>query len=191
MNGGIRIFNAGIKMSSILNTVSSLFIPIIIIGVIAYGIYKKAPVYDYFTAGAKEGLKTCVEMLPFIIAIFIGIEAITSSGAMEFFQKIIGPFMELIGIPRELTSIIILRPVSGSGSVVLAERLMRTYGTDSLVGTSASVMVGSCETVFYVLALYYGVTSVKKLRHALPAGIIGYIAGVLASVYISYIMLIS
>ena len=178
-------------MSSILNTVSSLFIPIIIIGVIAYGIYKKAPVYDYFTAGAKEGLKTCVEMLPFIIAIFIGIEAITSSGAMEFFQKIIGPFMELIGIPRELTSIIILRPVSGSGSVVLAERLMRTYGTDSLVGTSASVMVGSCETVFYVLALYYGVTSVKKLRHGLPAGIIGYISGVLASVYLSYIMLIS
>ena len=99
--------------------------------------------------------------------------------------------MELIGLPRELTSIILLRPVSGSGSIVLAERLMRTYGTDSLVGTSASVMVGSCETVFYVLALYYGVTSVKKLRHALPAGVIGYIAGVFASVYLSYIMLIS
>ena len=172
------------QMSSLLNEISSLFIPIIIIGVIVYGIYKKAPVYDYFTAGAKDGLKTCVEMIPFIIAIFIGIEAITSSGAMEFFQK-------LIGLPRELTSIILLRPVSGSGSIVLAERLMRTYGTDSLVGTSASVMVGSCETVFYVLALYYGVTSVKKLRHALPAGVIGYIAGVLASVYLSYIMLIS
>ena len=179
------------QMSSLLNEISSLFIPIIIIGVIVYGIYKKAPVYDYFTAGAKDGLKTCVGMIPFIIAIFIGIEAITSSGAMEFFQKLIGPFMELIGLPRELTSIILLRPVSGSGSIVLAERLMRTYGTDSLVGTSASVMVGSCETVFYVLALYYGVTSVKKLRHALPAGVIGYIAGVLASVYLSYIMLIS
>ena len=75
------------QMSSLLNEISSLFIPIIIIGVIVYGIYKKAPVYDYFTAGAKDGLKTCVEMIPFIIAIFIGIEAITSSGAMEFFQK--------------------------------------------------------------------------------------------------------
>ncbi len=178
-------------MSSILSEISNLFIPIILIGVIFYGIYKKAPVYDYFTAGAKDGLKTCIEMIPFIIAIFVGIEAVTVSGAMDFFQKLLGPFLEFIGLPRELTSIILLRPVSGSGSIVLAERLMRECGVDSLVGTSAGVMVGSCETVFYVLALYYGVTSVKKLRHALPSGIIGYIAGVLASVYLSYIMLIS
>ena len=92
-------------MSSILSEISNLFIPIILIGVIFYGIYKKAPVYDYFTAGAKDGLKTCIEMIPFIIAIFVGIEAVTVSGAMDFFQKLLGPFLEFIGLPRELTSI--------------------------------------------------------------------------------------
>lgn len=168
-----------------------LFIPAVITIVIIYGICKKAPIYDYFITGAVDGLKTAVEMLPFIIAVFIGIEAVTSSGAMELLQKLCTPLFTILKIPKELTSIIILRPVSGSGSLVLAEQIMHQNGPDSFAGIAASVMVGSCETVFYVLALYFGVTSVKKLRHAVHAGIIGYIAGVLASVYLSYIILIS
>ncbi len=178
-------------MISFFNGLSGCFIPAVIFFVIGYGLYRKVPIYDHFISGAKEGLRTCFEMLPFIIAIFIGIDAITSSGAMEYLQSLFRPLFEAVGIPQELTSIILLRPVSGSGSLVLARNLMEQYGTDSLVGTAASVMVGTCETVFYVLALYYGVTSVKKMRHALPAGIIGYIAGVLASVYLSYILFTS
>lgn len=178
-------------MSALLSTLSVFFIPIIITAIIGYGIYKKAPIYDYFISGAKSGLKTAVDMLPFIIAIFIGIESITSSGAMDFFQKIFGPVFELLKIPEELISIILLRPVSGSGSLVLAQQIMEKCGADSLIGISASVMVGSCETVFYVLALYYGVTAVKNMRHAFASGMIGYVAGVFASVYLSYIFLIS
>lgn len=178
-------------MSSLLNSLSLFFVPGIVSIVILYGLYKKAPIYDYFIQGAKDGLMTTVEMLPFMIAIFIGIEAITKSGAMELLQGLCSPLFSLLKIPGELTSIILLRPVSGSGSLVLAEQIMEQHGPDSFAGIASSVMVGSCETVFYVLALYYGVTSVKKLRHAVHAGIIGYIAGVLASVYLSYIMLIS
>lgn len=175
-------------MSTILSTVSVFFIPVIITVIIAYGLYKKAPVYDLFAEGAKDGIATAVEILPFIIAIFIGIEAITSSGAMSWLEKILGPVFELAGIPKELISLILLRPVSGSGSLVLAERIMENGGVDSLVGRAASVMVGSCETVFYVLALYFGVTSVKKMRHAFAAGLIGYIVGIFASVLICQIM---
>lgn len=178
-------------MSSVLNSFSLLFIPGIITLVILYGLYKKAPVYDYFISGAKEGLKTSVEMLPFIIAVFIGIEALMSSGAVLFLQNLLRPVFIVLSIPEELTSLILLRPVSGSGSLVLAQQLMEEHGTDTLIGRSASIMVGSCETVFYVLALYYGVTSVKKLRHAVHSGIAGYIAGVLASVYLSYILFTS
>lgn len=178
-------------MSSLLNNLSTLFIPVVITIVISYGIYKKAPIYDYFISGAIDGLKTAAGMLPFIIAIFIGIEAVTSSGVIDLFQKLCTPLFRFLHIPSELTSIIILRPVSGSGSLVLAEQIMQKSGVDSFAGISSAVMVGSCETVFYVLALYFGVTSVKKLRHAVHAGIIGYIVGVLASVYLSYIMLIS
>lgn len=171
-------------MSSILSIFSILFLPVLITVIILYGIRKKTPIYDVFIAGAKEGLETCIDILPFIIGIFIAIEAMTSSGAMEFIEKASAPLFDLFKIPEELISLIFLRPVSGSGSLVVAEKIMESCGPDSLIGRSAAVMVGSCETIFYVLALYFGVTSVKKMRHALPAGLIGYIAGVLASVYI-------
>jgi len=171
-------------MSFILSTISILFIPVILTGIIGYGLFKRAPVYEQFIDGAKGGIHTAVGILPFIIAIFIGIEAIVSSGAMDFFQGMLAPIFNLIGIPQELISMILLRPVSGSGSLALAETIMELNGTDGLVGRAASVMVGSCETIFYVLALYFGVTAVKNIRHAFAAGLGGYIVGVYASVMI-------
>lgn len=160
---------------------SYAFIPSIITIIIVYGAVKKIPVYDAFIAGAKEGSKAAYEMLPFIIAIFIGIEALTSSGAMDFIEKLLSPLLNLLHVPEELTSLILLRPVSGSGSLVLVEKVMEECGPDSFIGRSACVMAGSCETVVYVLALYFGVTHVKKMRHTLLAGIIGYIVGVATS----------
>lgn len=171
-------------MINFLTIISYCFIPGIMTIIIGHGILKKIPVYECFVEGAKEGIATAIDILPFIIAIFIGIEAMVSSGAMEFLEDILGPIIEKIGIPRELTSLIILRPVSGSGSLALMERIVQTYGADSFIGRTASVMMGSCETIFYVIALYFGVTGVKKIRHSLIAGVIGYIAGVLASVWI-------
>lgn len=175
-------------MSSFLSIFSVLFLPILITIILLYGIRKKTPIYDVFIDGAREGLHTCVEILPFIIGIFIAIEALTSSGAMSFMEKAASPLFDLLGIPEELISLIILRPVSGSGSLVVVEGIMESAGPDSFIGRSAAVMVGSCETVFYVLALYFGVTSVKKMRHAFAAGLIGYIAGIFASVYLCKFM---
>lgn len=168
-------------MQGVLSTISLFFIPTILTVIIGYGFYKRAPVYDYFIEGTKDGIKTAMGIMPFIIAIFVGIEAVVSSGAMEFLENLLGPFFQLLGIPKELISLILLRPVSGSGSLVLIERIMTDYGADTLIGRAASVMVGSCETIFYVLAVYFGVTAVKNMRHALPAGMIGYIVGIFAS----------
>lgn len=171
-------------MSEILSIISILFLPILITIILVYAIKQKTPIYDIFINGAKDGLNTCVDILPFIIGIFIAIEALTSSGAMNFIQNLVEPLFSLFHIPKELISLILLRPVSGSGSLVVVERIMQESGPDSFVGRAASVMAGSCETIFYVLALYFGVTSVKKMRHAFSAGLIGYVAGVFASVYI-------
>lgn len=171
-------------IASILSSISLFFIPSIITIIIAYGLLKKAPVYDYFIEGTKDGIKTAVEILPFIIAIFIGIEALVCSGAMEFLQYILAPFFRFLGIPEELISMVLLRPISGSGSLVLVERIISDFGPDSYIGRAASVMVGSCETVFYVLAVYFGATSVKNMRHAVIAGIIGYIIGIFASLFV-------
>lgn len=170
--------------SDFLNQISWAFIPGIITLVILYGIRKGAPVYDLFIAGTRDGLKTAMELLPFIIAIFVGIEALVSSGAMQFLEHWIGPVFRLLGIPKELVSMVLLRPVSGSGSLVLAEKIISQYGPDSYVGRTAAVMVGSCETIFYVFAVYFGVTSVKKIRHSFSAGIAGYLAGIFASLIV-------
>lgn len=175
-------------MTLFLSTISVFFIPVIITIIIVHGLTKKVPVYDLFAEGAKDGMTTCIEILPFIIAIFIAIEALTSSGVMAWLENMLEPLLSLFGIPKELTSLILLRPVSGSGSLILAEEIMKEYGVDTFIGRSAAVMAGSCETFFYVLALYFGVTSVKKMRHAFSAGLIGYIVGVLVSVYICLIM---
>ena len=175
-------------MSEILSIFSILFMPMLISVILIYGILRKVPIYDVFIRGAKDGLSTCVDILPFIIGIFIAIEALTVSGAMDFIQSAAGPFFEFFKIPEELISLIFLRPVSGSGSLVVVESIMEQAGPDSFAGRAASVMVGSCETIFYVLALYFGVTSVKKMRHAFAAGLIGYIAGIFASVYICMII---
>ncbi len=171
-------------MTNLLSAVSLCFIPGIITIILVHGLWKRVEVYDSFIEGAKTGITTAMDILPFIIAIFIGIEAMVSSGAMEYLEDVIGPIFEKLGIPRELTSLILLRPVSGSGSLALVERMVTTYGADSFLGNVASVMAGTCETVFYVIAVYFGATAVKKIRHSLMAGLVGYGVGVMASVWI-------
>lgn len=175
-------------MSDLLALLSILFLPSLLTIIIIYALIKRVPIYDAFIEGARDGLKTCLEIIPFILGIFLAIEALTSSGAMDFIEKLASPLFELLHIPKELISLIALRPVSGSGSLAIIQNIMQRSGPDSFVGRAASVMAGSCETVFYVLALYFGVTSVKKMRHAFSAGLIGYIAGVFASVYLCMIL---
>ncbi len=175
-------------MSDILSAFSMVFLPAVITVILIWGIKSRIPIYDVFIEGAREGLKTAVDILPFILGIFVAIEALTSSGAMDFTEKLVQPVFRLFAIPEELIPLIILRPVSGSGSLAVVESIMEEAGPDSFAGRAAAVMAGSCETVFYVLALYFGVTSVKKMRHAFAAGLIGYAAGILASVYICLII---
>lgn len=106
-------------MSAVFSTISGFFIPAIIIVILSYGLYKKTPLYDVFIDGAKDGLKTVVEIIPFILAVFVGITALTSSGVMDWLQKISAPLFNIIKIPEELISLILLRSVSGSGSLAV------------------------------------------------------------------------
>lgn len=171
-------------MSGIFNWLSLLFIPAMLTGIVGYAALKKKDVYGDFVDGAKDGLQSAVEILPFLIAIFLGIEALVSSGALDFLQWLASPLFGLLGIPEELVSFILLRPVSGSGSLVALEQALQAQGADSYIGRSASVMMGSCETVFYVLAVYFGVTAVKKTRHALIVGLLCYVIGIFAALRI-------
>ena len=175
-------------MSQIFSLISVGFIPITGSLILIYGLTKGAPVYDYFIEGAQKGLRTAIEILPFLIGIFIAVNMLTTSGVLNFADKIFSPLLELLRIPVQLLPLIFLRAISGSGSLIILRDVLDSVGPDSYAGRVACVMSGGCETVIYVLALYFGVTGVKEMRHALTGGLIGYITGIIVSVIICRVM---
>lgn len=171
-------------MSSVFSAVSVGFLPVMAAIIIAYGLLKKAPVYDYFIEGAKEGLQTAVDILPFMIGIYLAVNGLTASGLINFVYVLLRPFFDFIGVPVELLPLMLLRAISGSGSFIIVQDILELSNPDSYTGRVACVMSGGCETVIYVLALYFGVTKVKKLRHALAGGLIGYMTGIIVSLIV-------
>lgn len=162
--------------------------PVMAAVIIGYGFFKKAPVYDLFIEGAKDGLKTAVEILPFMIGIYIAVNGLTVSGFLDFIYIVFEPAFRLARIPVEILPLILLRAISGSGSFIILQNILEIAGPDSFAGRAACSMSGGCETVIYVLALYFGVTHVKKMRHALAGGLIGYCTGIAVSLVICNIL---
>ncbi len=175
-------------MSSFFSVISTAFVPVMAALIIGYGISKKAPVYDYFIEGAKAGLSTIVDILPFMIGIYIAVNGLSASGFLNFVYAVFKPVFNLIGIPVELLPLMFLRAISGSGSFIILQNILEIVGPDSYIGRAACAMSGGCETVIYVLALYFGVTHVKKMRHALAGGLIGYATGIIVSLVICNIL---
>ena len=171
-------------MSAVFSAISVGFLPVMAAIIVAYGLIKKAPVYDYFIDGAKEGLKTAVDILPFMIGIYLAVNGLTSSGLINFIYLVLRPFFNFLGVPVELLPLMFLRAISGSGSFIIVQDILELVNPDSYTGRVACVMSGGCETVIYVLALYFGVTKAKKLRHALAVGLIGYATGIIVSLFL-------
>jgi len=171
-------------MEAVFSAVSTGFIPVMAAIIIAYGLACRAPVYDYFIEGAKKGLAMTVEILPFIVGIYIAVNGLTASGFLDFLYGLFSPLFDFIGVPAELLPLISLRAVSGSGSFIILQDILKILGPDSYGGRAACAMSGGCETVIYVLALYFSVTHVKKMRHALLCGLIGYFTGIVVSLIV-------
>lgn len=150
---------------------SDFVIPLIVIFIIGFGLFKGTDVFSAFLDGAKSGFKTVVEITPSLIALITVIEMLRMSGALEVLAAFTAPVTKLLGIPEELTPLTLLSPVSGSGSLGMFESILKDYGPDSLVGRAASIMMGSTETTFYTMTVYYGSIGIKKTRHTLPAAL--------------------
>lgn len=171
-------------MTDIFSFLSAAFVPAISGIIILYGLFKKAPIYDYFIEGAKNGLKTAVEILPYLIGIFLAVNSLTASGTLNLLDKAFAPIFNFFEIPCQLLPLIILRAISGSGSYLILQDILENVGPDSYAGRVACVMTGGCETILYVLALYFGVTHAKEMRHAFKGGLIGYLTGIIVSIII-------
>lgn len=143
-------------------------IPVLLILVFAYGIFKKEDNYKTFVIGAKKSLPLIYEIFANIVAIFIIIELFKESGVSNYLNKFLSPVLNFIGIPSALSELIILKPFSGSGTLAILTDIYQNYGVDSYIGRCASVIVSSSETVFYVTSVYFSKTKVKNLSYAIP-----------------------
>ncbi|HEX2984495.1 MAG TPA: nucleoside recognition domain-containing protein [Ignavibacteriales bacterium] len=174
----------GEVFKSIIQIVSFLAIPFIIITFLLYGFFKKVKVYEKFVEGAKEGFNVAVRIIPYLVGMLAAIAIFRAGGAMDVLIFIISPITNLIGMPAEALPMALMRPLSGSGSLGVMAEIISVHGPDTFIGILVSTFFGSSETTFYVLAVYFGSVNINKTRHALPAGLLADIAGVLGALFI-------
>jgi len=173
---------------ALINAVAVLAIPLVLVAFLGWGIIKKVKVYEVFVEGAKDGFATAVRIIPYLVAMLCAIGIFRASGAMDLLTTVLAPITNLIGMPPETLSMALMRPLSGSGSLGIMTELMKVHGPDSFIGVLASTMYGSSETTFYVLAVYFGSVQVKNTRHAVPAGLIADLFGMLGALFICRIL---
>jgi len=174
----------GETVRSILTIVSALAIPLILLIFLGWGIAKRVKVYEVFVDGAKEGFNVAIRIIPYLVAMLMAIGIFRASGALDLLTMLLSPVTDLIGMPAEALPMALMRPLSGSGSLGIMTEIMKVHGPDSMIGVLVSTMYGSTETTFYVLAVYFGAVSIKNFRHAVAAGIIADVVGMLAAVAI-------
>ena len=166
-----------------MNSISIYIIPIVVCIIISAGIRAKINIFNTFTHGAKDGFGAVLSIAPPLIGLMSAIGVLRASGAMDMMAHLISPVTTLFGIPPTLINFALLRPVSGSGTLALANDIFAAEGVDSFVSNVASVMMGSTETTFYVLAIYFGAVGIKKTRYAplcsLTADFVSFIASIL------------
>ena len=144
---------------------------IMIAAIIISGICNKINVYQVFTQGVQNGFESVVSVFPALLALFVAVGVFRSSGLADFLTNALAPIARALHFPVELLPFALLRPVSGSGSLALASDLFARYGTDSLIGRAASIMMGSTETTFYTVAVYFGACGIKNTRHTLKCAL--------------------
>lgn len=160
---------------------SIYLLPVLILSIFVYAKMKKVNVYTSFIGGAKQSIGIVVGIFPYLVTIMIMVELIKISGLASLMAKVVSPLFSFLGIPTELCELVLLKPFSGNGSLAILNDIFARYGVDSYAGRCASVIVGSCDTVFYVTTLYCSQTKVKKLSYAVPVALLATLLGAIVS----------
>ena len=168
----------------IINYISIIAMPLIILLIISNGLKEKIPVFDIFLKGAKEGIEIVLKIFPTLIGLFVAIGMLRSSGVLEFIIKIISPITQSLNIPSEILPLAMLRPISGSASMAVATDIIKNNGVDTFIGILAAVIMGSTETTLYTIAVYSESIKVKKTRFILMAALAADLIGIIVSVIV-------
>ena len=150
---------------------SDYLIPLLLAGAAAYALGRRVDVFSALTAGAGEGLHVVLRILPPLVALLTAVYMLRASGALEVLTRVLTPALTFLGIPPETVGLLLIRPVSGSGALAVGSEIMQTYGPDSAIGRTAAVMLGSTETTFYTISVYFGAAGIQKTRYTLPAAL--------------------
>jgi len=166
----------------LLDAVSTWAIPLLLAGIPLVALARRVKVYPAFLEGAKGGFETAIRIVPPLVAIFVALGMLRASGAMDALASALAPLTAAVGLPANVLPLVLVRPLSGGGALGVVGDVLRSDGPDSYAGRLASVMAGSTETTFYVLAVYFGAAGVTRYRHALPAALLADLAGFAAAI---------
>ena len=169
-------------LKAALDALSTWAVPLLLVGIPAFALTRKVKVYPVFLEGAKAGFETGVRIIPPLVAIIVALGLLRASGALEALAGLLAPVLGPLGVPASVLPLVVIRPLSGGGALGVVGDVLKAEGPDSYAGRLVSVMAGSTETTFYVLAVYMGSVGISRYRQALPAGLLADLAGFAASV---------
>jgi len=168
----------------VLDTLSAWAVPLLVAGIPLYALTRKVNVYAAFLEGAKGGFETGIRIVPPLVAVLVALGMLRASGALDAVARALAPLLEPIGLPASVLPLVVIRPLSGGAALGVVGDVLRTEGPDSYAGRLVSVMCGSTETTFYVLAVYFGAAGITRYRHALPAALLADLAGMTAALVV-------
>lgn len=164
-------------------------VPLLLFFSCAIALRKKENAYDLMLDGARDGLKLLLSIVPTLVLLLTAVSMLRASGAMAAISRFFAPVLSLVGIPPETAMLVLIRPISGSAALAVGAELMATHGVDSLVGRTVAVMLGSTETTFYTISVYFGAAGIRKTRYTLPAALFADFVGFfMASLTVRFLM---
>lgn len=161
------------------SVISNLIIPLMVLMIILYGLFKKVDIYDAFVDGAKDSFDMIAKIFPCILGMLLGVNILLNSGLLDYIFNLLRP---VLSFPVEVLPMIFLRPISGTTTLAILNDLLANYGPDSFIGRLASVIQGATDTTLYVLTLYFGSVGIKKIRYSLWAGLAADVAGIVSAI---------
>ncbi|WP_297436137.1 spore maturation protein [uncultured Clostridium sp.] len=152
-----------------MNYMGNSLIPMIVLAIVVYGMFKGRKVYEWFVEGAKEGLDVCIRIFPALLAMIVAVRIFKDANMIEYINNLLTPILNLIGMPAEVMPLAMIKPLSGSGALGVFTDILNTVGPDSRTGMIASVLMGTTETIFYTITVYFGAVGIKNIRHTIWA----------------------
>lgn len=165
-----------------MQTFAAFILPSIILFILIHGLIKRVPVYEEFVEGARDGFSMAVRIIPYLVAMLVAIAMFRASGAMDVVTGWLAPLFDWLGIPPDILTMAMMRPLTGSGSVGVLADLIHQHGENSLVVKMAATMFGSTETTFYVIAVYFGSVAIRRTAYAVQVGLLADLAGFIAAI---------